>query len=132
MKRKLVCSLSLLVVSIILGYLFFVGGLLGFLLAKYIAGRTSGNPGRIRSIAIPFGNYKIHLHHWLISSGIIALSLITSVGFLASAIFYGVLSGSVFQGIYSYSDWHKILIPRRQQSIENTSAYDSEHLLKKS
>jgi hypothetical protein len=131
MKRKLVCVLSLLAAGIILGYLFFIGWLLSFLLTKYMAGKTRGKQGRISSIVIPFGKYKIHLHHWLISSGIIILSLITNVSFLASAIFYGVLSGSVFQGIYSYSDWHKILIPRRHQGTEDTSAYNTEHLLKK-
>ncbi len=122
MKRKLVCISPLLAAGIILGYLFFVGWLLGFLLTKHMAGKTSGKPGRIKSIVIPFGNYKIHFHHWLISSGIIILSLIMDVRFLASAISYGVLSGSVFQGIYYYSDWHRILITRRHQNIENIIA----------
>jgi uncharacterized metal-binding protein len=86
-----------------------------------MAGKTNGKQGRIRSIVIPFGRHEVHLHHWLISSGIIILSLIIGVQFLASVIFYGVLSGLVFQGIYCYSDWHKILIPRRHQRIENTA-----------
>ncbi len=129
MKKKLVCSLSLLIVSIILGYLFFVGCFLGFLLARYIAGKTSGKPGRIKSIVIPLRKHKIHFHHWLISSGIIILGLIINAGALASAIFYGVLSGSVFQGIYSYTDWHKILIPKRHPNVENTSVHNTEHLL---
>jgi len=120
MKRKLVCIPPLLAAGIILGYLFFVGWLLGFLLTKYMAGKTSGKPGRIKSIVIPFGKYKIHFHHWLISSGIIIFSLITNIHFLASAaISCGVLGGSVFQGIYYYSDWHRILITRRHQNIEN-------------
>jgi len=120
MKRKLVFISPLLAAGIILlGYLFFVGWLLGFLLTKYMAGKTSGKQGRIKSIVIPFGNYKIHFHHWLISSGIIIFSLIINVRFLTSAVSYGVLSGSVFQGIYYYSDWHRILIARRHQNIEN-------------
>jgi len=131
MKRKLVCILPLLAAGIILGYLFFVGWLLAFVPTKYMAGKASGKPGRVKSIVIPFGKYKVHFHHWLISSGIIILILITNVGFLASAIFYGALSGLVFQGIYYYNDWHRILINRRHQNIENTSAYNTEHLLKK-
>ena len=122
MKRKLVFIPPLLTAGIILGYLFFAGWLLGLLLTKYMAGKTSGKPGRIKSIVIPFGNYKIHFHHWLISSGIIILSLIINVRFLTSAVSYGVLSGSVFQGIYYYSDWHRILITRRHQNIENIIA----------
>jgi hypothetical protein len=131
MKKKILCILSLLAACIIIGYLFFVGWLLGFLLNKYTAGKISGKPGRVKSVVIPFGKYKIHFHHWLISSGMIILGLITNVSFLASAISYGVLGGSVFQGIYCYSDWHKILIPRRHQNIENTSVYSTEHLLEK-
>jgi hypothetical protein len=130
MKRKLVCILPLLATGIILGYLFFVSWLLGFALTRYMAGKTSGKQGRIKSIVIPFGGHGIHLHHWLIASGIIILSLIINVQFLASTISYGVLSGLVFQGIYCYSDWHKILITRRHQSIENKAVYNAEHLFK--
>ena len=119
MKRKLACIPPVLAAGILLGYLFFVGWLLGFLLTKYTAGKASGKPGRIKSIVFPFGNHEIHFHHWLISSGIIILSLIMNVRFLTSAIFYGVLSGSVFQGIYYYSDWHRILVTRRRQNIES-------------
>jgi len=119
MRRKLVFIPPLLAAGIILGHLFFVGWLLGLLLTKYTAGKTSGKPGRIKSIVIPFGKYKIHFHHWLISAGIIILSLITNIHFLASAISYGVLSGSVFQGIYFYSDWHRMLITGRHQNIKN-------------
>ena len=124
MKRKLVCILLVLAIGIIIGFIFFVGWLLGFVLTKCIAGKTSGKQGRIRSIVIPFGRHEVHLHHWLISSGIIILILIIDVQFLASAISYGVLGGLVFQGIYCYSDWHKILITRRHQSIENTAVYN--------
>jgi hypothetical protein len=124
MKRKLVCILLVLATSIILGYLFFVGWLLGFGLTKYMAGKMSGKQGRIRSIVIPFGRHGVHLHHWLISLGIIILSLLIDIQFLASAISYGVLGGLVFQGIYCYGDWHKILITRRHQSIESAAVYD--------
>lgn len=130
MKRKLVCILPLLATGIILGYLFFVSWLLGFVLTRYMAGKTSGKQGRIKSIVIPFGRHGVHLHHWLIASGIIILNLIINVPFLVPAISYGVLSGLVFQGIYCYGDWHKILITRRHQSIENTAVYNTEYLFK--
>lgn len=131
MKRKLVCILPLLATGIVLDYLFFVSWLLGFVLTRYMAGKTSGKQGRIKSIVIPFGRHGVHLHHWLIASGIIILNLIINVPFLASTASYGVLSGLVFQGIYCYSDWHKILITRKHQSIENTAVYNTEHLLER-
>ena len=124
MKRRLVSILPLLAASIILGYHFLVSWLLGFVLTRYMAGETSGKQGRIKSIVIPFGRHEIHLHHWLIASGIIILNLIIDARFLDSTISYGLLSGLVFQGIYCYSDWHKILITRRHQSIENTAVYN--------
>jgi len=131
MKRKLVCILPLLATGVILGYLFFVSWLLGFVLTRYLAGKTSGKQGRIKSIVIPFGRREVHLHHWLIASGIIILNLIINVPFLASTVSYGVLSGLVFQGIYCYSDWHRILITRRDQSIGNTAVYNTKHLLQR-
>ncbi len=128
MKRKSICIVSLAVTSIIVGYLFFAGWLLGFVITEYMAGKTSGKQGKVRSIIIPLGKYRVHFHHWLICSGVIVLILITDMRFLASAISYGVLGGLVFQGIYCYGDWHKILITTRHQ-IEKTALHSAEHLL---
>ena len=129
MKRKPICILSLLAIGSILGYFFFVGCFLGFLITKYMAGKASEKQGRVKSIIIPFGKCEVHFHHWLISAVIIILGLITNVCFLAPAIFYGLLSGSVFQGIYCYSDWHKILTTKRHQNIGNTAVHHTEYLL---
>jgi hypothetical protein len=130
MKRRSICIVSLVVTSIVVGYLFFAGWLLGFVITKYMAGKTSGKQGRIKSIIIPLGKYRVHLHHWLICSGVVIFVLITEVRFLASPISYGILGGLVFQGIYCYSDWHKILITARHQ-IEKTALRSAEHLLRR-
>ena len=89
-----------------------MSGLLGFLVAKYLAGHTVGKPGRMKSFKIPLGRYKLHLHHWLISSGVIAFSLTKGIPFIPAEVFWGFLSGLALQGIYCYNDWYKILIPR--------------------
>jgi len=129
MKKRLVCILSLLTAGIIFGYLFFASWLLGFLVTKFAAGKVGGKQGKVKSIVIPFGKYRVHFHHWLISLGIIIFGLVINICFLTPAIFYGLLSGPVFQGIYCYSDWHKILITRGYQNIENTAVCHTEYLL---
>ena len=113
--------------TIAFGYLFFAGWFVGFMLTKYTAGKTSGEPGRCKSIVIPLGKHGFHFHHWLISAGIIILSIVTNFYFLASLVFYGVLGGSVFQGIYSYSDWRKVLVHRRQhkESLSTCAVEDT-------
>lgn len=119
MKKRLVVILSTIVTGITLGYLFFLSLLLGFLASKYVAGESVGERGKIRSIVIPFIRWRIHLHHWLYSFWLIGLSSATGIHFLTPTITYGLLGGVAFQGIYSYSDWHIILINRHQTKTKD-------------
>ncbi len=112
MKKKLVTILLTIAASITLGYLFLLGGLLGFLASKYVAGKSAGERGKVRPIVIPFRRWGIHLHHWLYSLCLIGFSSATGIHFLTPTITYGLLGGLIFQGIYGYSDWHVILISR--------------------
>ncbi len=114
MKKRLVFILLTIVTTITLGYLFFLSLLLGFLGSKYMAGKSLGERGKLRSIVIPFIRWRIHLHHWLYSLWLIGLSCATGIHFLTPTITYGLLGGVTFQGIYSYSDWHMILIKRHR------------------
>ncbi len=100
--------------SIMLGYLFFLSLLVGFLATKYMAAESVGERGKIRSIVIPFIRWRIHLHHWLYSLWLIGLSSATGMYFLTPTITYGLLGGVAFQGIYSYSDWYIILISKHK------------------
>lgn len=112
MMKKFVTILLTIVASIWLGYLFLLTGLLGFLASKYVAGKSSGEKGRIGSIIIPFRRWAIHLHHWLYSLGLMGLSSAIGLYLLSPTVTYGILGGSVFQGIYCYNDWHIIAISR--------------------
>ena len=116
-KRK-VTLVALLATCIVLGYLSFIAWFIGFLLAKYLGSNRVGEPSKLRSHFIPLGKYRIHLHHWLLSScAIIVFAVFEGAYVLPSDLFYGFFGGIVFQGIYCYSDWYKILIPRRVQSL---------------
>ncbi len=87
------------------------------MVARYLGGKTAGERGRLRSLFIPLGKHKIHLHHWLISSWIRGFALFKGVFLVSPDVFYGFLGGLAFHGIYYYTDWYKILVPRRVQSL---------------
>ncbi len=117
MKRK-VTLLVLLSTGIILGYLSFIAWSVGFLLVKYLGSKTIGEPSKVRSYFIPLGKYKIHLHHWVLSSCvIIVFAVFKGAHVLPTNLVYGFFGAIVFHGIYFYSDWYKILIPRQVQSL---------------
>ncbi|MBA7716887.1 hypothetical protein ES703_125971 [subsurface metagenome] len=117
MKRK-ITLLVLLSTGIILGYLSFIAWSVGFLLVKYLGSKTVGEPSKVRSYFIPLGKYKIHLHHWLLSSCVIIGFVVFKGAYvLPSNLVYGFFGAIVFHGIYSYSDWYKVLIPRHVQSL---------------
>ncbi len=122
MKKRLFAILSTLVFAIMLGYLFLLSWLIGFLASKYLAGKSVGERGKVRSVVIPLRRWGVHLHHWLYSSFLISLSFTTGMHFLTPEITYGLLGGLVFQGIYCYGDWHVILVSRHQTRARERSA----------
>ena len=113
-EKRLVAIHLTIVATMMLGYLFFFSWLLGFLASKYTAGKSVGEPGKVRSLVIPFRKRGFHLHHWLYSLCLIGLSLTTGIYILTPTITHGFLGGLVFQGIYCYRDWHVILISRHK------------------
>ncbi len=116
-KRKFTLVV-LFATCIILGYLSFIAWSVGFLLAKYLGSKTVGEPSKIKSYFIPLGKYRIHLHHWLLSSCvIIGFTVFEGAYVLPSNLVYGFFGAIVFHGIYFYSDWYKVLIPRHVQSL---------------
>lgn len=87
------------------------------MIARYLGGKMVGERGRLRSFFVPLGKRKIHLHHWLVSSGVMGFALFKGTFLLPPDLFYGFLGGLAFHGIYCYRDWCRILIPRRVQSL---------------
>ncbi len=114
MKKKPAAILSIAAVIILLGYIFFLSWLVGLLLCKYMSGRSAGERGKVRSIVVPLRGWKIHLHHWFYAGCLLVVSSTTGVHILAPIITYGFLGGFIFQGIYCYSDWHRIVIRKRE------------------
>ena len=107
--RKKVILISLIAVPIFLGIFSCETWFAAFLAAKYLAGRTDGEQGIARSLIISWRNYQLHLHHWLVT--LIVGGILAGKGFyiVTPAAFYGVVSAVVFQGIYCYKDWYRII-----------------------
>ena len=116
-KRLAAIFLTITATIITLGYLFLLSWLIGFLLSKYLAGKSAGEPGKVRSLVVPFRKWRFHFHHWLYSLCLTGLSLTTGIYLLTPNITYGLLGGLVFQGIYCYSDWYIILIKRHKTGL---------------
>lgn len=109
MMRKKIVLFTMLLAGIVLGYLFYFSWAFGFTLSKLCSGKRDGEPGRVKSIIIPWRRYRLHLHHWLLSAVVGVTSALSGFFLFRPELFYGFLSGLVFQGIYCYTDWYRIL-----------------------
>ena len=109
-KKKNLLALSVLSTGAILGQTaFLISCASGFLLAKRLGSKETGRRSKIPSLAFCLAKYKIHLHHWLISTVVMAAALFKGPWLLPSELFYGFLSGIALQGIYCYADWHRVV-----------------------
>ncbi len=79
---------------------------LGMVLGYFAADLFSS---RIKSVIFNIGRYRLHLHHWLLC--LVILSFVVFYEFSPLPIYFssGILGGLIFQGVFCYSDWHRIL-----------------------
>jgi len=108
MRKKLILF-GLLTAGIFWGYPFYISWAIAFALSKFCGGRENGIPGKVRSVIISWRGYQFHLHHWLLASLVGAISAVNGFSPVSPGLFYGFLSGLVFQGLYCYTDWHRII-----------------------
>ena len=114
MKRKFFSVASVAFACLTFGYLFFISWLPSYLVCKYLSANEVGQRSRVKSIIIPLGRWKMHLHHWICSLGIAGLCTTTGYYLINPAMTYGVLGGLAFQGVYCYSDWNRVLFRSRR------------------
>ena len=107
--RKKIILIGLIAASIFLGVFCYKTWFAVFLATKYLSGRTDGKQGIVRSIVIPWRNYRLHIHHWLLALIVGGVFAVAGFCVLTPEIFYGGLSAIVFQGIYCYEDWYRII-----------------------
>jgi len=58
---------------------------------------------------IPWRNYQLHFHHWLLALIIGLVCLMRNSYIVTPEVFYSSLSAIIFQGIYCYEDWYRII-----------------------
>ena len=87
---------------------FTAGMIVGYVLCKIFCNMFVKN-GRIDSIFLDYGKWKVHLHHWIM--GIMVLGIIWAVDFFyLLTLLAGFICGIILQDIYDYNDWHKVII----------------------
>ncbi len=111
MKKRLIL-IGLVAVCIVMGVLCYKAWFITFFVTKILSGRREGHQGIVRSIIIPWRSYRLHLHHWLIALMVGGTFVAKGFYVMPPEIFYGVFSAAIFQGIYCYGDWHRIVSRR--------------------
>jgi len=114
--RKKIVLISLIVGLCFLGLFCYKSWIITFAITKYLSGGTDGKQGIVKSIIIPWRNYQFHLHHWFIALLIGGVCVVKGFYILAPEVSYGFLSAIIFQGIYCYGDWYRIIRKKRRSA----------------
>ncbi len=65
--------------------------------------------GKVESIYIDCGKWKLHMHHWIL--GAIFLLIVWFIDYLyLPRFFVGAVLGIMAHDIYDFNDWHKVLV----------------------
>jgi len=111
--RKKIVLVSMIVGFCFFGVLCYKSWIITFVITRCLSGRTDGKQGIVRSIIIPWRNYQLHLHHWFLALVIGGVFVVRGFYILAPEVSYGFLSAIIFQGIYCYGDWYRIVKRKR-------------------
>jgi len=107
-KVKMFLPAVVLATSLYYSLAFTMGIVVGYFLCKIFCILFVHN-GKIDSIFLDYGKWKVHLHHWII--GIIILAIVWVIDyFYLPAFFAGAVCGMIMQDIYDYNDWHKVIV----------------------
>ena len=115
MKIKKTITFLALLVSILAGYFsFLIASVIAYLITKKFSAKREGEKSLIKPLRFYFGEYYLHIHHWLLSL-IITITPFTwkFIPNSLNQIALGALAGFAWQGIYCYKDWYKILGKRK-------------------
>ena len=96
---------------------FTIGIVIGYILCKIFC-NVFWKSGKIDSISLDYGKWKIHLHHWIM--GIMVLAIVWIIDYFYLPTFLaGVICGGIIQDIYDYNDWHQVIVknPDYQEKI---------------
>lgn len=113
LNKKFIFTFPLALIS----FQIFLGIISGYFFGKIFAGNKTGRQGEIKSIIFKIGNYKLHLHHWLLSLGVLIFNFLTDFTLPFSQFSLSFLGGLAIQGVVCYPDWHKILVKIKKRNF---------------
>jgi hypothetical protein len=102
----------LLVPSFYYSFSFTGGILIGYLATKIFCNLFVHN-GKIDSIFIDAGKWRVHLHHWIMGLMLLAIVWVIDFYYLPT-LFAGFMCGIIIQDIYDYNDWHKVIVKNEE------------------
>ena len=106
-KAKIVLPALVLAASFYYSISFTGGVVIGYILCKLFCHFFLHN-GKVDTIFVDFGNWRIHLHHWIMGLMLLAIVWVIDYYYLP-ALFAGFICGIIIQDIYDYNDWHKVI-----------------------
>lgn len=107
--KKIILPSTFLVVSFYLPIFFLIGIVFGYwgtnkFCKKYI------DSGIVNPIYINFGEWELHLHHWLTGSfAFLFFSFLNSFYYSVPHLFFGALGGIIVHDFYTDKVWHKVI-----------------------
>ena len=113
-KVKIILPAIVLATSLNYSFLFTGGIIMGYFLCKIFCNIFIKN-GKVDSIFLDYGKWRIHLHHWII--GVIILAIVWIIDyFYLPTFFAGAICGMIMQDIYDYNDWHEVILKNNKNS----------------
>lgn len=108
-KAKLIFLPAIvLVTSINYSIRFTLGIVVGYVLCKVFC-MVFLQTGKMESVFLDYGKWKIHLHHWIMGLGVLAIVWVVDFLYLPTFL-AGVICGMIIQDIYDYNDWHQVIV----------------------
>ncbi|OGZ67855.1 MAG: hypothetical protein A3D35_00140 [Candidatus Staskawiczbacteria bacterium RIFCSPHIGHO2_02_FULL_34_9] len=109
-RVKMVLPAIVLATSFRYSVVFPTGIIIGYVLSKLFCHYFWKN-GRVDSIFLDYGKWKIHLHHWIMGFMFLAIVWILDFFYLPT-FFTGVVIGVIIQDIYDYNEWHQVILKK--------------------
>ncbi len=106
--KKIIFPGTALIVSSYISFLFAFGVIIGYFgtnlfCKKYI------HTGKINSVTFNFGQWKIHLHHWIMGISTILAIYLTGFFSFVPILCIGTLSGLALHDLHTDKKWYKVI-----------------------
>ena len=92
--------------SLYYSFSFTTGIVIGYILCRIYCNIFLHN-GKVDRIFVDFGKWKMHLHHWIMGVGVLAIVWVIDYFYLPTFL-AGAICGVIMQDFYDYNDWYKV------------------------